>query len=76
MPVDIHIAPSDWKLIREAKKRGPKAYERVIDAIATRCAVSQGKRDRIREELMRDDLDRAWPPPCLAAPTTTRRKSR
>jgi hypothetical protein len=66
MPSPLILAPSDYKLVAAARKRGgPKAAERVTNAIARRAVASQGKRDELRKALMADDADHAWPPPML-----------
>jgi hypothetical protein len=68
MPIDCFVScltPSDFRLIARAKKRGPKAERRVIEAIARRAGgTARLKEARIKQELL-DEVDRCWPPPMM-----------
>jgi hypothetical protein len=74
MPADPFalITKSDEALIAKARKRGPKALQRITMAIAKRAVTTAREKDQRREKEMVDDQDRVWPPRflrCLDAVT-------
>jgi hypothetical protein len=63
IPFEHLVAPSDWRMVREARRRGGKrAAERVIRALANRICKTARERDKLRQLLMSDEADHAWPP--------------
>ena len=54
-----NITPADERVIAQARKRGPAAFEKVVRAIAKRAIVTAHAKDAKREYELIDDTDRS-----------------
>jgi len=64
MPVDCFslITPAEWKLIRQAKRRGnKKTIDKIIDVICRRSIELANEKDATVARLMSDDIDHGFP---------------
>jgi hypothetical protein len=64
LPISVLISPSDYRLMREAKRRGnPQAIERLARILAARVVANHVEREALAAALIADDgIDNAWPP--------------
>lgn len=69
MPADVglYLTPTDFKLLRQARRRGGEAAAaRIAAAIANRVGPTMAAREAVRRALMADDQDHTWPPAFLS----------
>jgi hypothetical protein len=64
MPSDpfVFVSPADERVIQQARKRGPKALDRVTKALARKAIDLANRKDQQRERELADEVDRNWPP--------------
>jgi hypothetical protein len=72
MPREVtdFITPRDRQLLAQARRRGgQKAVEKLAWALSGRIVGTMEEKERIREAMMADETDFAWPPARFLKPT-------